>query len=183
MGVGMSNHPLNSSQFFDMTTKVSIRMRQIKEARTRAINGSLAIYLLETMDISRLKFLRDNWNAMTRKFGKKQEVCLNQDWCSVCSEPAKMRCSICDQDIYCSAGCQSSHWQEHKKFCHYMGIIRTTYMDALFLELLIDVRKDDEEDVAIEFEKRKKAMAELGMKVLKAKVDYAKRMKSINALV
>jgi hypothetical protein len=139
MGVGYNNHPLSSIvDHLNIKTKYDLALTQIKECRGRRIGDSLRDYFEETMSNARLEYIRDNMETLTKIFEERQEDVRVQDWCSECSEKAKKKCSICFQEMYCSKSCQSSHWNEHKKICHYMGMMRLMsygnprYFDALF---------------------------------------------------
>ena len=139
MGVGYDNHPLNCyHRILNIKTKYDLALTQIKEVRGRKIADSLRDYFEQTMSNARLEYIQDNMETLTKIFEERQEDVRVQDWCSGCSEKAKKKCSICFQEMYCSKSCQISHWNEHKKICHYMGMVRMMsygnprYFDALF---------------------------------------------------
>jgi len=148
MGHDYNNHPLSSIvNHLNIKTKYDLALSQMKEVRRAKIADSLREYFQETMSNARLEYIRDNLDTLKTIWEERQEDFKDQDWCSECSEKAKKKCSICFQEMYCSKSCQSSHWNEHKKICHYMGMMRLmSYGSHRYFDSLFDLEEDNDVD-------------------------------------
>ena len=174
MTLDYNNHPLNSIDIWNTKTKNDLAVRQIKELRREEMLDAVQDYLEQTMTTARLEYLRDNWDTMTEIFEEREQDCSIQDCCSVCSKKAKKKCSICFQEKYCSNTCQSSHWKEHNKLCHYMGMMRLSVkFRQRFLQHLLSLNKDQEAMKIF----RKEWKKVLTSKILTAEVQYQKDLK------
>jgi hypothetical protein len=171
---GYDNHPLNFERNINIKTKYDFALSQMKEFRGRQIADSLRDYLEQTMSNTRLEYIQDNMETLTKIFEERQEDVQVQDWCSECSEKAKKKCSICFQEMYCSKSCQISHWNEHKKICHYMGMMRLmSYGNPRYFDALFESIEDEEANQS----NRRHWKMKFTEEVIKFEVEYQMKMK------
>jgi MYND finger len=58
----------------------------------------------------------DEDNILLRLLIKREQKTSSME-CSACKKPAEKRCARCSSAVYCSVGCQSADWENHRGVC------------------------------------------------------------------
>ena len=178
----MVNHPLFSFNILNDETKFDLAIIQAKDNRRRSIDDAVRQYFDRNMPTSQLKYLRDNYDEQMEIYYAFQDL-TDKGVCMVCSKKAKKKCSICDQEYYCSNACQRSHWKEHIRYCHHFGMMRLGALYGFgkneFIQELLDYRERNGFTEKGRVEDRERNERDLAMEIKIAEKIYANKMKEI----
>jgi len=180
----MLNHPLFSFNILNHKTKFDLAIIQAKDNRQRSIDDAVRKYFDWNTPTTQLVYLQDNYDKVMGIYYRRQDRYLKRkDVCRVCSVKASKICPICDQITYCSNACQSSHWKEHKKVCHLMGITRLGAIYGFgkndFIQELMDYRKQNGFTEEGRVEDRSRNERDLAIEIKIAEKTYANKMNEI----